>query len=340
MTGLLLINLGTPAAPRPREVRRYLREFLSDPYVIDINPIGRWLLLNLVILPFRPRQSAEAYEKVWDAERGSPLLYHSRDLAEGVRARIGDDWAVALGMRYGTPSIRDALVELRDAGCTRVVVLPLYPQYALSSTTTSLELVKREAAALWDEPSLEIVESFYDHAAFVRAFAAVGRPVVEHTRPEHVLMSFHGLPERHVTKLDPTGSHCLASASCCDAIGDANRLCYRAHCFATARALAAELELAPDAWSVAFQSRLGRTPWIRPYTDEVVVELAARGVKRLAVFCPAFVADCLETLEEIGMRAADSFREAGGQQLTLVPSLNSSPGWIEAVCRIATEAAA
>ncbi len=334
MTGLLLINLGTPDAPTSRAVRRYLRQFLSDPRVLDINPIGRKLLLELIILPTRPRKSAHAYQKVW-TERGSPLLYHSQDLVAGVQAGLGDTWKVVLGMRYGKPSIATALDELRAAGVDRIVTLPLFPQYASSSTGSALEELFRRAGAAVNVPRLEIAPPFYDHPGFIEAFAAVGAPVLTELAPDHVLFSFHGLPERHMRASDESGSHCLTSERCCDAIVPANRNCYRAHCFATARALAARLGLDPGIWSVSFQSRLGRTPWIKPYTDHVLDELAAKGVKRLAVFCPAFVADCLETLEEIGLRARDQFRAAGGEELALVPSLNATSGWIDAVGAIA-----
>ncbi|RMH42941.1 MAG: ferrochelatase [Deltaproteobacteria bacterium] len=341
MTGLLLVNLGTPDRPEPGPVRRYLREFLSDPYVIDIAPVARWLLLNLIILPLRPRKSAAAYRAIWHPERGSPLLFHSRDLEAAVRARLDDDWTVALAMRYGAPSIRDGLIALRDAGVDRIVAFPLYPQYALSSTETSRAAIERTAAEVWDEPPpLAFVAPFYDAPEFVDAFAAVARPALDEARPDHVLFSFHGLPERHVRKTDPTGLHCLHADDCCARIGDANRNCYRAQSFATARALAARLDLPAEDWTVSFQSRLGRTPWIRPFTDEVVVSLAERGIKRLAVVCPSFVADCLETLEEIGLRAAEAFRAAGGERLTLVPSLNSAPEWADAVCALARRAAA
>jgi protoporphyrin/coproporphyrin ferrochelatase len=337
-TGLLLCNLGTPDDPSPSSVRRYLREFLSDPRVLDINPIARWALLNLVILPTRPRKSAAAYRLIW-GPRGSPLLAHGQDLVAAVRERLGAGWAVELGMRYQRPSIASALAALRAAGADSVVVFPLYPQYSASSTGSSAEEVFRVAAREWVTPTLTFVPPFYDDAGFIDAFAAQGAPIVApilaSERPDHVLMSFHGLPERHMRKADETGQHCLASAGCCDAIVRANRHCYRAQCFATARALAARLALAPGAWSVSFQSRLGRTPWIRPYTDVVLPELAAVGKKRVAVFCPAFVADCLETLEEIGIRARRDFIAAGGDSLTLVPSLNASPRWVEAVAALA-----
>ncbi|HZS37896.1 MAG TPA: ferrochelatase [Polyangia bacterium] len=333
MTGLLLVNLGTPDAPRTPEVRRYLRQFLSDPRVLDINPVGRAALLELVILPFRPSKSAHAYQKIW-TERGSPLLFHGQDLAAAVAARLGADWAVELGMRYQNPSIDAALERLRARECDRVVVFPLYPQYSAASTGSSVEEVFRVASRRWVTPSLSIVEPFYDDPAFIDAFASVGAPLVGADQIDHVLFSFHGLPERHMIKSDASGKHCLQSANCCDSIQSVNRHCYRAQCFATARALAAKLSLPTEKWSVSFQSRLGRTPWIKPYTDHVLPELVKAGVKRVAVFCPAFVADCLETLEEIGIRAQADFVAAGGQSLTLVPSLNASPAWADAVVEI------
>jgi protoporphyrin/coproporphyrin ferrochelatase len=331
VTGLLLINLGTPDEPETAAVRRYLRQFLSDPRVIDINPLGRWLLLNLIILPTRPAKSAHAYRQIWDATRGSPLLSHSEDLTARVRARLGAGWQVELAMRYGKPSIEEGLAKMRAAGVDRIVVLPLFPQYASSSTGSAVEEAFRIAGAAWNVPALSIVDAFYEHPGFLDAFAAVGRPVIEALRADHVLFSFHGLPERQIQKSDESGRHCLQSAGCCDQIGTANRNCYRAQSYATARGIASRLGLEAERWSVSFQSRLGRTPWIKPYTDVVLDELAARGIKRLAVYCPAFVADCLETLEEIGMRARDQFRAKGGEELVLVPSLNSSEPWVEAV---------
>jgi ferrochelatase len=333
-TGLLLLNLGTPDEPTPSAVRRYLAEFLSDPRVLDINPVGRWLLLHAIILRTRPAKSAHAYKQVW-TERGSPLLFHSRDLADGVQTRLGAGWKVALGMRYGKPSIPAALAELTDAGVDRVVVLPLFPQYASSSTGSALERLYQVASTANNVMPLEVVPAFHADLAFLASFVAVGRPVLDDFRADHVLFSFHGLPERHMRKGDPSGTHCLASPDCCATLGPANKDCYRAQSYATARALAAGLGLATGGWTVSFQSRLGRTPWIKPYTDVLLDELARGGTKRLAVFCPAFVADCLETLEEIGIRAREQFRAAGGEDLTLVPSLNATPTWVDAVAGIA-----
>jgi protoporphyrin/coproporphyrin ferrochelatase len=331
--GLLLINLGTPDEPTAPAVRRYLREFLSDPRVLDMNPVGRALLLNVVILPSRPATSARAYQSIWDPERGSPLLYHSRDLAAGVTAKLGSDWRVELAMRYGKPSIEAGLATLDAAGVDRIVVLPLFPQYASSSTGSAVERVMKLAAERWTVPMLDFVPAFFADPGFLAAFEAVARPTLADANPDHVLFSFHGLPVRQITKTDRTRSHCFASATCCDTL--TNRDCYRAQCFHTARALASRLGLATDSYTICFQSRLGKTPWIEPFTDHVIDQLAQRGVKRLAVLCPAFVADCLETVEEIGIRAREQFTAAGGEALTLVPSLNASPAWIDAVVAIA-----
>jgi ferrochelatase len=334
--GVLLVNLGTPAAPEPGPVRRYLREFLSDPRVLDIHPVARWLLLNFVILPVRPARSAEAYQKVW-SQQGSPLLFHSQALAAAVAERLKGEYEVELAMRYGNPSMPDAVKALRSRGVKEFILLPLYPQEATSSTSSTVARAYEILAAPWDALPVRVVPAFHDHPGFLDAFAQVARPVIAEARADHVLFSYHGLPERHMRKSDPSGSHCLASAGCCDVLTDVNRHCYRAQCFATTRGLAERLGLAPGGYTISFQSRLGRTPWIKPYTDLVLPELAKKGVKRLAVMCPAFVADCLETLEEVGLRAREQFVESGGESLTLVPSLNSHPAWVDAVVRLVRE---
>lgn len=337
-TGLLLVNLGTPESPRTADVRRYLREFLMDPRVIDLPSWKRWLLVQLIIAPFRARPSGEAYGKIW-TDRGSPLLFHSEDLAAKVRRRLDGEARVELAMRYGAPSIAEALGRMRAAGVDRILVFPLYPQYSSAATGSTLERVFRCAAEMWNVPYLQVVPPFYDHPAFIDACVALTRPFVERPGVERVFFSFHGLPERHVRKSDDSGSHCLAREDCCAAIVEANRNCYRAQCHATARLMAAGLGLPREKWIVCFQSRLGRDPWIRPYTDELLATEARAGCKHAVILSPAFVADCLETIEELGMRGADTWRENGGRSLDVVPCLNSDDAWADVVVRLARETA-
>jgi ferrochelatase len=335
--GLLLINLGTPEAPETGPVRDYLREFLSDPRVIDIPAVARWLLLNLVILPFRPAKSAAAYRKIWTSA-GSPLLCHHLALATALQAALGDAVKVVAAMRYGSPSIATGLQTLKAAGIDRILILPLYPQYSSAATGSTLEAVFAQASRLWNVPSLQVLPPFYADPGFIRAVAAQTRPVLERVRPDHVLFSFHGVPERQVKRSDDSGSHCLAKGDCCESITAQNQYCYRAHCVQTARLTAAALGLPPEKWSISFQSRLGRTPWITPFTDVVLEEMPARGIKRLVVVSPSFTADCLETLEEIGIRAVADFKAKGGEALELVPSLNAEPVWVEAVAAMVQRA--
>ncbi len=336
LQGVLLVNLGTASSPRVRDVRHYLREFLSDPRVLDISRTARWALLHAVILPFRSRTTATAYAKIWTTE-GSPLLVHSLALRDGVAKQLGPGFAVELGMRYGAPSIAAALDGLIRAGAERISVVPLFPQFAASSTGSALAEVFRLAAETWNAPQLRTLVPFYTHPGFIDALAAVTAPALDAFGPDHVLLSYHGLPERQIHKSDPSRRHCLIQTDCCASVGSVNGSCYRAQCFATSRALATALGLSRDAYSVSFQSRLGRTPWIKPYTDLVLPELASRGIRRLAVACPSFVADCLETLEEIGMRARTQWRELGGEELQLVPCLNAHPLWIENLARMVRE---
>lgn len=336
--GLLLINLGTPDAPHPPEVRRYLREFLSDPRVLDINPVLRKILLECVILPTRPKESSEAYETIW-TDRGSPLLFHGVDLAKKVSERVGAHVSVELAMRYQNPSIASKLDRMIESGIDRIVAFPLFPQYSSAAWGSAVEKLFVEANKRWDVPSIQVVPPYYDHPGFIDAFRRVAEPILADLNPDRVVLSYHGVPERHVKKSDATGGvdgkHCLVKPDCCASIVDANRNCYRAQCFATSRALAEALDL--GAYDVTFQSRLGKTPWIKPYTDEHLVQLAEEGVKRVAVLCPAFTADCLETIEEIGIRAVEDFKAAGGEDLRLVPSLNSEDRWADAICEIVGE---
>ena len=333
--GLMLVNLGTPDDPGVPSVRRYLREFLMDPRVLDINPVARWTLLNTVILPKRPKESSEAYQTVW-TDRGSPLLFHGTDLADKVGERFGDDVPVKLAMRYQNPSIPAVLDEFVKEGVDQVVVFPLFPQYSSAAWGSAVEKIFVDSSKPWNGPSLQVVPPFYDHPAFLDACVAVARPHIDELKPDKILMSFHGLPERHCTKSDLSSgqTHCLKKANCCDAIVSDNRYCYRAQSYATARGIAERLELSPDQYEVSFQSRLGKDPWIQPYTDHRVAAMPGEGVKRLGVMCPSFVADCLETVEEIGMRARDDFMNAGGDAFALIPCVNAEDPWADAVVTI------
>lgn len=338
-TGVLVVNLGTPDAPSPSKVRAYLREFLSDPRVIDINPAGRFLLLNLFILPFRPRKSAEAYEKIWTAD-GSPLLFHTRAFSERLQAALPEGrFQVEYAMRYGQPSIPSRLDALLSQAVDRLVILPMYPQYASASTGSSLECVFKALAKRWNVPPVTVVAPFFRDSGFLDAFATLGRRNMAAFSPDHVLFSYHGLPERQIKRSESLEGHCLkADDACCAALSFKNQYCYRAQCFETTRQLAARLGLEPGRYSTAFQSRLGRTPWIKPYADLMIQDLAREGRKRLLVLEPSFTADCLETLEEIGLRANASFLAAGGEKLLLVPSLNSEPEWVAAARELVLKA--
>jgi protoporphyrin/coproporphyrin ferrochelatase len=329
-TGLLLLNLGSPAAPTPAAVGQYLREFLMDEYVIDIPAPLRWALVNLAIVPRRKYASAKLYQTIW-TDAGSPLLRHTEALAAGLRAALGEQFRVAVGMRYGKPSTADGLSELLAAGVERVLVLPLYPQYAESSFETAVQAAQRAAMALGCADRLEILPPFYDQPGYLDASAALVREHLEKQPAEHVIFSYHSLPVRHLKRLDTSGQHCQQRADCCAQLSAVNARCYRAQCVFTTRALAERLELPAEQYSLSFQSRLGRQEWIGPQTEQVLKDLAARGVKRVAVSCPSFTADCLETLEEIAVRARETFLHAGGHELSLIPALNAHPIWVQAL---------
>ena len=331
--GLLLSNLGTPQAPTAAAVRPYLRQFLTDRRVIDIPWLPRQLLVNGIIAPFRSPRSAHAYAKVWTPE-GSPLLVHSRALANGVAERLGSTWKVALGMRYGKPSLETALQEILAAGCRKILVFPLYPQYASATTGSTVEEVWRLAGRRENVPELRVMPAFPVHPGLMDVQASLVEPLLGRVPEEHVLFSFHGLPERQIHKADE-GGECL-SQGCCAALTDANRLCYKAQCHATARALAAKLGLADGTWTVSYQSRLGKTPWIGPSTDQATRDLAAKGCRNLVVVPPAFVADCLETLEEIGMVLRATFLGAGGRSFAVAPCPNADPKWVGVVADMAS----
>lgn len=332
-TGVLLLQLGTPDSTAVGDVRRYLREFLSDPRVLDIPRPARALLLNAVILPFRPRRSAEAYEKIW-TEDGSPLVIHSEALVAEVQEILGDGYRVTFGMRYRNPSIEAAVEELMSAGCDHIVVLPLFPQYASASGGSAIAQALEVIGRRWNIPRVAVLGDFHDHPGFTKAVAAIAAPLLGEFAPDHVLFSYHGLPEKQVRKSDRSDDWCLTANDCCGQMNDTNRFCYRAQCHATTRALAAELKLPTARYSTTFQSRLAGQKWIEPYTDKSLPGLYAAGVRRLAVLTPSFVADCLETLEEIGIRLRKQWMELGGEDLLLVPCVNADPAWAAGVAEM------
>lgn len=327
--GVLLVNLGSPDAPDPAALRRYLDEFLMDPYVLDVPWPVRRLIVSCFILPFRPRRSAEAYRAIWNnasAGNGAPLRAHT----EMLRTRLGahTDRPITVGMRYGRPELERAISDLVAAGIDELLLMPLYPQHADSTRTTTIERVRGILSAQAPSVALRVLPAFYGEPRYLDVLAA-------HTRRhlpgdiELLLCSYHGLPERHITRADPTGRHCLATPDCCESPSPAHASCYRHQVRATTAGLEARLGLEGVAVETSFQSRLGRLPWLAPYTDAVLEELPARGITRIAVTAPAFVADNLETLEELGIRGRETFLAAGGESLTLLPCLNDDPAWVE-----------
>jgi len=325
---LLLVNLGSPASTSVADVRRYLNQFLMDPYVIDLPWPVRRLLVSLILIK-RPEQSAHAYASIWWDE-GSPLVVLSRRLQQAMTSQ----WRhgpVELAMRYGEPSIETTLLRLVAAGNKRITLAPLYPQFADSTTTTVIEEAKRVVREKKLDLQLSVLQPFYDQPEYLDALVATTKPYLQQDY-DHLLLSFHGLPERHLTKIDPTGHHCFKGENCCqNASPEVLMTCYRAQCLRTASEFAKRMGLPDGKWSVSFQSRLGRAKWIEPYTEVRLEALAKSGVKKLLVMCPAFVADCIETLEEIGDRGKEQFREAGGEELVLVPCLNDDPRWAQAL---------
>jgi protoporphyrin/coproporphyrin ferrochelatase len=298
-----------------------------DGRVLDAPWPIRFCVVNFTILPTRPRESAHAYSTIWTAE-GSPLIVTSRHVRQLLQDRLSVP--VELAMRYQNPSIESAVKSLAAQGVAETFLIPLFPHYAMSSYESAVVRVQEVARRVAPGMTVEVMPPYYDHPDYIHALVASARDPLAQPH-DHVLFSFHGLPERHMRKADPTGNHCLASPDCCETSSVAHKTCYRAQCFKTVRDFVASAQIPAGKYSVSFQSRLGREPWMQPYTDEVLVQLAHSGIKRLMVLCPAFVADCLETLEEIGMRGRDSFLKAGGTELTLVPCMNEHPVWIDAL---------
>jgi len=321
--GVLLVNLGSPNSTSVEDVRRYLNEFLMDPRVIDSPWPLRRLIVSLILI-HRPKESAEAYRKIWKPE-GSPLIVTSRNVQLKLQERV--TLPVALAMRYQNPSIPDAIIGLAEQKVDEVLLIPLFPHYAMSSYETAVERVKQVAARIAPHMLIKARPPYGSSPDYIEALTAAAMNYLE-AGYDHLLFSFHGVPERHLKKSDPTHRHCLAVPNCCEGTSPAHATCYRAQCLKTVAAFVRQADVPAGKFSVSFQSRLGRDAWLKPYTDFELAELPKRGVKNLVVICPAFVSDCLETLEEIGIRGREKFLSAGGDEFTLIPCLNEHPRWI------------
>ena len=330
--GVLLVNLGSPNSPSVRDVRRYLREFLMDPRVLDVNWFLRFAIVHFAILPSRPKQSAHAYKTIWGSD-GSPLIAISKKVCKKLQERVSVP--VELAMRYQNPSIASAVRKLAQRGVTEVLLIPLFPHYAMSSFETAVERVKEVTARLAPGARIIVQPPFYDHPQYITALTASARALLDKGY-DHLLFSFHGLPERQLRKSDPTGRHCLAKPDCCEVANPAHATCYRAQCFKTVAAFVRQAGIPAGKYSVAFQSRLGRDPWLKPYTDYELVRFPSAGIEKLLVICPAFVSDCLETVEEIGIRGRQAFLNAGGTDFAQIPCLNEHPLWLEALEEMVT----
>jgi ferrochelatase len=331
-TAVLLINLGTPDSPSVKDVRKYLFEFLNDPRVIDIPAIARFILVNLIIVPFRAPKSAKIYEELWvnnglpDGIKGSPILYYGKSVLEKLQQALGNNYDVYLAMRYKNPSIDDVLADIYKKNYEKSIFIPLFPQYASATTGSVIDKVMRIVSKWWVIPEVKFIGQFYDNDGYINT-------VVERARKynldefDHVIFSYHGLPVRQVDKVYKDKTLC-EEHNCETEINEANQFCYKATCYATTRLIAKKLGLSAEKYTVCFQSRLDKK-WLEPFADKVIIEQARKGAKRLLVFSPAFVADCLETLIEIGVEYQKLFEEHGGEKVQLVESLNDHPMWVE-----------
>ena len=328
--GVLLVNLGTPNSPSTSDVRTYLGEFLMDGRVIDVPLVLRAILVKGIIVPFRGPKSAKLYKAIWSDTTGSPLMHYSIIQKDLLQQRLGENYHVELAMRYQNPSIESALKLLKEAQVNSIKVIPMFPHYASASTGSVMDKVMKLVRKWQTIPNISFINSFHDDERMIEAFSDNGRKHQPETY-DHILFSFHGLPQRQLRKSDHSKVHCQKVENCCSVLTENNKFCYSAQCHDTARLIAEKLELPKEKYSVCFQSRLGKDPWVQPYTSVVIEELAKKGVKRLLVFCPAFVADCLETVYEVSVEYGDEFKEMGGEHVQLVESLNDHPLWIDSL---------
>ena len=328
--GVLMVNLGSPDSTNPKDVKKYLDEFLMDERVIDVPFWARALIVRGIILNTRPKKSAAAYERIW-WEEGSPLIVLSERLQEKIDKITSVP--IALAMRYGKPSIHNGLKELHEQGVDEVLLFPLYPQFAMATTETIIVLAEELRKKHFPEMEFTSIPAFYKHPDYVRVLADSISENLKGVEFEHLLFSYHGVPKRHIFKSDVTKSHCQIDESCCKTPSAAHQFCYRHQCYETTKLVAEYLELKEGSYSVSFQSRLGFDPWLQPYTDRTIERFGLNGMKNLAVVTPAFVSDCLETLEEIAMEGKEIFHEVGGEEFTVVPCLNDREDWVNVLSR-------
>ena len=328
MKGVLLVNLGSPESPTPADVKPYLDEFLMDKYVIDVPFLLRALLVRGIILQTRPKKSAEAYARIW-TDDGSPLIVISKKMHKKVQNLV--DIPVALAMRYGTITIKKGLQELKDKGVTEVMLLPLYPQHAMASTTTILVLAEELRQEFFPEMKFTIVPAFYNKPDYIKALSNSIKKHLEGFDYDHLLFSYHGIPKRHIRKTDITKSHCKMDRTCCNTPSPAHEFCYSHQCYETTKQVVEQLGIPESNYSQTFQSRLAGDKWLTPYTDVEINKMPEQGIKKIAVVTPAFVSDCLETLEEIAMEANEQFLHHGGKEFLAIPCMNDEDEWCQVV---------
>lgn len=325
MKGILLVNLGSPESPEPQDVKKYLGEFLMDERVIDVPLWARNLLVKGIILNTRPKTSAKAYKKIW-WEEGSPLIVLSERLKTKIQKQIKSP--IALAMRYGSMTIKKGMQELVDKGVDEILLFPLYPQFAMATTETIVVLAENIQKQYFPKLTLDTVPAFYNKPDYIDVLSNSIARHLKAVNYEHLLFSYHGVPERHIRKRDITKSHCKIDGSCCSTPSKAHEFCYRHQCLEVTRLVAEKLQLKSGKYSTSFQSRLGFDPWLQPYTDRTIERLGKEGVKNMAIVTPAFVSDCLETLEEIAMEGQEIFHEMGGKEFTTIPCLNDDDEWV------------
>ena len=326
-TGVLLIQLGTPDNATVHDVRKYLSEFLNDPRVIDIPYLLRKFLVNIIIVPFRAPKSTKIYRQMW-TEKGSPLLIYSDSVKQKLQEELGENFKVELAMRYQNPSMDSVLEKMKIDNYKKIIIIPLFPQYASASTGSAIDKALKIIRKWWVIPELSIISQFYDDEKYLNALTEIGKKY-NINEYDHILFSYHGLPERQVDKVYNDGKPCT-DHNCENEITEENKFCYKAACYATTRLLSEKLNIPAEKYTVCFQSRLDEK-WLKPFTDKTIIELARKGAKKILVFSPAFVADCLETIVEIGIEYQQLFKEHGGEKVQLVESLNEHPVWIEAL---------